>query len=130
NQNVDQGKTLVGAAGQVIDDVTAHVEAMNEQIGVIAIASREQANGVEGVNKALVQLQGATQHSASIVQEAAFSAVRLKEEALRLFELVGQFQVDESGPDSPLSAHGRTASAPAPLPRSPGPAGTTRLLSR
>jgi methyl-accepting chemotaxis protein len=130
NQNVDQGKTLVDAAGQVIDDVTAHVEAVNEQIGVIAIASREQASGVEGINKALAQLQGATQHSASIVQEAAFSAVRLKEEALRLFELVGQFQVDESGPDSPLSAQGRIASAPAPLPRSPGPGGTTRLLSR
>ena len=118
--NVDAGAKLVHEAGQIIDDVVASVEEVNELIGVIAVASREQASGVEGINSALAQLQGATQHNASVVQEAAYSAVTLKEEAGRLFDLVGQFRVDEAAA-SPSAIPGRT-----PLP-SRGP--PVRMLS-
>jgi methyl-accepting chemotaxis protein len=123
-ENVEQGNTLVHAAGRVIDEVTAHVEAVNEQIGVIAIASGEQASGVEGINKALSQLQGVTQHNASVVQDAAFAAVRLKEESAKLLALVSQFQVDavEAAPVARRSL----ARNPADLHRSRAP----RLLSR
>jgi len=44
----------------------------------------------------LSQLQGVTQENAHLVQEAALASVELKEEAARLSELVGRFQVDES----------------------------------
>jgi methyl-accepting chemotaxis protein len=67
---------------------------VNDLIGVIALASREQANGVEGINSALAQLQGATQGNAAVVQQAAHSAKRLREEAARLSELVGRFRID------------------------------------
>ena len=100
-ENVDQGKTLVDAAGRVIDEVTAHVEEVNELIGVIAVASREQAGGVEGINKALSQLQGATQHNAGVVQDAAHAAMQLKEESAKLFDLVAQFRLDEALPEAP-----------------------------
>jgi methyl-accepting chemotaxis protein len=99
--NVDQGKSLVDEAGRIIDEVTANVEQVNELIGVIAVASREQASGVEGINTALVQLQSATQHNAGVVQDAAFSSVQLKEEAAKLFELVARFQVDEEAEAAP-----------------------------
>ena len=92
--NVNQGTRLVHDAGEIIDEVTASVEQVNELIGVIAIASREQSSGVEGVNGALAQLQGVTQQNASVVQDAAFAAVTLKEEAGRLNQLVGGFRVD------------------------------------
>ncbi|HEY4998778.1 MAG TPA: methyl-accepting chemotaxis protein, partial [Usitatibacter sp.] len=59
-EKVERGQSLVRAAGEVIDEVTSHVESVSLQIGVIAVASREQASGVEGINKALAQLQGAT----------------------------------------------------------------------
>jgi methyl-accepting chemotaxis protein len=101
HENVTQGKALVDAAGKVIDEVTAHVEEVNELIGVIAVASREQASGVEGINKALSQLQSVTQHNASVMQDAAYAAVQLKEESAKLFGLVGQFRVDEAQPHAP-----------------------------
>jgi methyl-accepting chemotaxis protein len=99
--NVGAGAKLVHEAEQIIDDVVASVEEVNELIGVVAVASREQASGVEGINSALAQLQGATQHNASVVQEAAYSAVTLKEEAGRLFELVSRFRLDESDARAP-----------------------------
>jgi methyl-accepting chemotaxis protein len=94
--DVKEGGRLVDEAGRTIDEVMAKVEEVNELIGVIAVASREQASGVEGINTALVQLQGVTQQNAAVVQDAAFSAVTLKEEAGRLFELVGRFRIDEA----------------------------------
>jgi methyl-accepting chemotaxis protein len=103
--NVDQGTHLVHDAGRIINEVTASVEQVNELIGVIAIASREQSSGVESVNRALTQLQGATQQNAAVVQEAAYSAVTLKEEAGQLFELVGRYRIED-----------------APRPRTPAPA--------
>ena len=119
--SVSAGTALVHQAGTVFTEVTRNVESVNEQIGVIAIASREQASGMEGINAAISQLQGATQQSASVVQETAFSAVRLKEEASRLFELVAQFRIDEEAPEA------RPAPAEPMRMRRPATAG---LLSR
>jgi methyl-accepting chemotaxis protein len=92
--SVAKGTALVEETGKVIEDVTSHVEQVNELIGVIAIASREQASGVESINTALSQIQGATQHNAAVVQDAAMASVQLKEESSRLFDLVAHFQVD------------------------------------
>ncbi|HEY2630315.1 MAG TPA: methyl-accepting chemotaxis protein, partial [Usitatibacter sp.] len=101
--SVTAGTELVHQAGDVIAEVTKNVESVNEQIGVIAVASREQSSGMEGINSAIAQLQGATQQSASVVQDTAHSAMRLKEEASRLFDLVGRFRIDEAAPARPAS---------------------------
>ena len=94
--SVEQGAKLVHDAGRVIAQVSSSVEQVNELIGVIAVASREQASGVESVNKAIAQLQAVTQKTSAVVQDAAFASVTLKEEASRLFELVGRFRTDEA----------------------------------
>ncbi len=93
--NVNDGSRLVRESGEAIVKVMSKVEEVNELIGVIAIASREQASGVENINIALTGLQGATQESANVVHESAYAAVQLKEEAARLLELVGRFKVDD-----------------------------------
>jgi methyl-accepting chemotaxis protein len=90
-----EGTRLVRETGNTIGEIKTGVEETNELIGVIAIASREQSNGVEGISTALSQLQGVTQHNAGLVQDAAMASVQLKEEAARLSALVGRFQVDE-----------------------------------
>jgi len=93
--SVEQGARLVNEAGRIINEVTTSVEEVNELIGVIAVASSEQSSGVEGVNRALMQLQGATQQNAALVNQAAASAVTFKEEAGQLFDLVAKFRVDQ-----------------------------------
>lgn len=122
--SVSAGTALVHQAGTVIAEITKNVESVNEQIGVIAVASREQATGMEGINSAISQLQGATQESASVVQETAYSAVRLKEEASRLFDLVARFRVDEAAPEA------RPAPAPAPSHARVRAGAPARLLPR
>jgi methyl-accepting chemotaxis protein len=92
--NVFQGSQLVHQAGGMIREVTDSVEQVNELLGVIAVASREQSVGLEAINKALMQLQGATQQNAAVVQQAAYAAVTFKDEAAELSGLVGRFQTD------------------------------------
>ena len=99
--SVSEGVKLVHEAGRSIDDVTAGVEEANELMGVIAIASREQSSGVEGISTALSELQGVTQKNAGLVQDAAMASVELREEAARLSGLVGHFKVDEERAASP-----------------------------
>jgi methyl-accepting chemotaxis protein len=114
--NVNQGTRLVHDAGQIIGEVTTSVEQVNELIGVIAVASREQSSGVEGVNTALTQLQGATQKNAAAVQDAAFASVSLKEEAARLSQLVGGFRLDaaKSAPKTSSGLERRSSRATLP----------------
>ena len=122
--NVSQGTKLVHDAGRIIGEVTASVEQVSELIGVIAVASREQSSGVEGVNTALTQLQGATQKNASAVQDAAFASVTLKEEAARLSQLVGGFRLDaaRAAPRAaPAAEHRPIRTALAAQPDSQGP---------
>jgi methyl-accepting chemotaxis protein len=113
--NVGAGTSLVHEAGGIIGEVVQRVEQVNELLGIIAIASREQSSGVEAINRALVQLQGVTQQNASVVQEAAYSAVTLKEDAATLFELVGRFRVDDAPRASAAVQQTRRGKAPVPL---------------
>jgi len=96
--SVSAGAALVHQSGAVIDEVTRNVEQVNELLGVIAVASREQSSGVEGITGALSQMQGSTEENAAVVQDAAHAAARLREEAARLLELVARFRVDEAVP--------------------------------
>ena len=95
--DVSQGTKLVHDAGRIIGEVTASVEQVSELIGGIAVASREQSSGVEGVNRALMQLEGVTQRNAAAVQHATQASVALKEESVRLSEVVGRFRLDAAG---------------------------------
>ena len=106
--SVEQGARMVQDTGRIIGEVTGSVEQVNELIGVIAVASREQSNGVEGVSKALVKLEGATQQTAAVVHQTATSSATFKEEAERLFKLVSRFRIDD---DRQAPAPGRQTRA-------------------
>ena len=116
---VAEGTRLVHQTGRSIGDVTASVEEATELLGVIAVASREQSNGVAGISDALSQLQAVTQQNAHLVQDAALASVELKEEAAGLSDLVGRFHVDEprGHPGGPAAA--RHAPPTPQLPSSP-----------
>jgi methyl-accepting chemotaxis protein len=123
--NVDQGSKLVRDSGHVINDVVVSVQQVSELIAEIAVASREQNSGVQEMNKALIQLESVTQQNAALVEEAAASAMTFQDEARRLFELVGQFRLDddedEEEYDYPLPTQ-ESAQRQAPVPELSRPA--------
>ena len=96
--SVDEGARHVKEAGRVIGEVSSHLDQVNELIGVVALASREQAGGVESISTAITRLQAATQSTAGVVEDAAMASVTLKEQAAGLADIVGRFRIDESAP--------------------------------
>jgi methyl-accepting chemotaxis protein len=92
--NVEQGTRLVEEAGETIKQLASSIEELNALVGYIAVASREQSANVDGITKALAQIQDVTHRNATLVHESAASSESFRNEAARLFELVGRFRLD------------------------------------
>ncbi len=66
---------------------------MSDLIAEISAASREQATGVEEVNRAVTQMDQVTTQNATLVDEASSSAHALSGQASTLSELVAFFEL-------------------------------------
>ncbi len=93
---VADGGKLVGEAAATIERAVASVRAVSQEIGEIARASAEQSGAVEGIGKAIQQLEGVTQHNAALVEQAGAAARAFEEQAMRLMDAVGTFKLDRA----------------------------------
>jgi methyl-accepting chemotaxis protein len=70
-------------------------------IGEITAAAAEQSDGIGQVNNAVNQLDQMTQQNAALVEQSAAAAESLKDQAIRLTQVVGIFKLDSA-------THGQT----------------------
>ena len=79
----------------------------------IALASREQATGIEQVNEALTSMDEATQQNAAMVEEATAASQSLLEGARGLDRMLSRFKI--GAPDAadsvPVSSRASAAAA-------------------
>jgi methyl-accepting chemotaxis protein len=61
----------------------------------IAEASREQASGIEQVNKAIMQMDEMTQQNAALVEQASAASEAIVKQAIHLSDLVAHYTVVE-----------------------------------
>ena len=91
---VGDGGRLVNQAGDTMAQVVDSVRKVSGIIGEIATASREQSSGIDQVNQAIMQMDGATQQNAALVEQAAAAAQALQDQAGELATTVGAFKLD------------------------------------
>ncbi|PQO97448.1 methyl-accepting chemotaxis protein [Massilia phosphatilytica] len=91
---VDAGTRLVADAGATMRDVVDSVGRVTAIMGEISIASGEQEQGIGQVNRAIVEIDGATQQNAALVEEATAAASAMQEQAEQLRRLVASFVLD------------------------------------
>ena len=97
-ERVESGSQLVTAAGSSMTDIVSSVNRVSAIISEITHAAGEQSSGIGQVNGAVAQLDQMTQQNAALVEESAAAAESLKEQAVRLAEVVAVFKIDgESG---------------------------------
>ena len=72
------------------------VKKVTDIVAEIAAASREQSAGIEQVNKAVMQMDEATQQNAALVEEAAAASQAIVEQAQALNAMVAHYNVGES----------------------------------
>ena len=90
---VEAGARLVQGAGQTMDEIVASVRSVSDVIGEITAAAGEQSGGIGQVNGAIRQLDQMTQQNAALVEQSAAAAESLREQAQRMNQVVGQFQL-------------------------------------
>ncbi len=95
NNQVQEGVDLVNRAGSALSEIVDSVKTVAELVADIARASTEQATGLDQINRALLQMDEATQQNAALVEENAATAKALETQAQSMDERVAFFKVDD-----------------------------------
>jgi methyl-accepting chemotaxis protein len=122
---VKMGSQQASQAGHVMQEVVGSVQGVTAIMAEISSASHEQSDGIEQVNRAVTEMDGAVQQNAALVEQAAAAAGSLQDQAARLTQAVAVFKIStnevidvaaaqlkhsRSGPESSLGLPGRTPS--------------------
>jgi methyl-accepting chemotaxis protein len=111
-------------------EIVGSVKRVSDVIGEITVASGEQSDGIGQVNTAVTQLDQMTQQNAALVEQSAAAAESLKDQAMRLAQVVATFRLAGGSAATPMQpavvarqaiAKART-SVPAPTPAAAKPA--------
>ena len=92
-QQVDSGARLVDQAGAAMREIVGSIERVTAIMNDIMASSSEQSDGIEQVNRAIMEMDGVTQQNAALVEEAAAAAQSMQDQALRLAKSVSVFKV-------------------------------------
>ena len=100
-EQVDVGHADVRDAGATMQQVVGSADQVHHLLGQIAMAAREQTQGLGQVREAVQELDRATQQNAAMVEETAAGAAALREQAHGLKAQVARFQLPqgEAGQD-------------------------------
>jgi methyl-accepting chemotaxis protein-1 (serine sensor receptor) len=93
-EKVHQGSELFDPAGATMGEIVGSIDRVTDIMAEIMAASQEQSTGIEEVNRAIVQMDQATQQNAALVEEASAAAQQLREEADSLARTVGAFRIE------------------------------------
>ncbi len=95
-EKVETGSRLVADAGQTMSEIVGSVQRVTDIIGEITAAAGEQSDGIGQVNTAVSQLDQMTQQNAALVEESAAAAQSLKDQAIRLADVVQVFRTSHA----------------------------------
>ena len=91
-----------------MNEIVASVQRVTAIIREITTASVEQSQGIGQVNTSVTELDQMTQQNAALVEQSAAAAQSLKDQSVRLSEVVGTFRLSADA-----SRAGPRLSAPA-----------------
>ncbi len=112
---VNEGTRLVDESGKVLDEIVTRVKKVTDVMAEIASSSREQASGIEQVNKAVTLMDTMTQQNAALVEEDTAAAEALTAQATGLTNLIAHFRGSESTPSNRSNDPREKRAAEAPI---------------
>lgn len=119
-KNVEQGESLVGEAGQALEDIAAHVNRISDHVQGIVGAAQDQSSALTEINAAVGDIDRATQQNAAMFEETSAASTALAKQSDALLASVTRFRV----PDAATGRNDSVAPRPAPPAQSPRHAAT------
>ena len=101
-RQVATGVECVGQTGTALQRIIAQVNELSEVVVQIAAAAQDQATGLGEVNIAINQMDQVTQQNAAMVEQSTAATRTLTDEAQRLAELIGRFELGRNGAPAPV----------------------------
>ena len=86
----NQGVEVSGRVAAMLEEISAKVRRLDELIGEVAVASREQSQGIAQINSAVNQVDKVTQSNAANAEESAAAAEELNAQAQSVQGMVTQ----------------------------------------
>lgn len=90
-KNADEGVKIVDDVAKSFEEITEGNAKVDNIIGEIADASKEQTQGIDQINGAVAQMDKVTQQNAANSEESASAAEELSSQAEELQNMVSQF---------------------------------------
>ena len=129
---VQDGSRLVDESGRHLHDIVAAAKKVADIIGEISFASQQQANGLDQVNRAIMQMDEFTQRNAEMAQQTSSVAGSMTSQAKALTDLISLFKIENARTtQSPVRAAAHVQierrSAPVAKPAAAPPAATRKV---
>ena len=86
--NVDAGSELVGQAGKNMAEIVASVKQVADIMGEITAASKEQNDGIEMINQAMISMDEMTKQNAQLVTQATTSSENMHTNILKVSQAI------------------------------------------
>jgi methyl-accepting chemotaxis protein len=93
---IGEGAKLVDQSGDVLQEIVGAAQNVNRMVTEIATATREQSNGINELNTAVVKLDQMTTQNAALVERDAASAVALCNQTEDLSLSMDKYIIDEA----------------------------------
>ncbi|MEW6218320.1 MAG: methyl-accepting chemotaxis protein [Thermodesulfobacteriota bacterium] len=129
SQKVADGRVLVTATGEAIDELVDRAGRVAALVGEISLATNEQAQGIQQVNEAIAHIDTATQRLAASGEESASVAAELNSQALGIHEVVQELVALVGGSAGAGREQEVGAAAPRVPPRGADTAGAVQCWS-
>ena len=100
------GSEIAERVAAQLEEIVTGVSKVSDVLGEIAIASKEQAQGVEQINAGIEQIDEVTQANTASAEESASAAEELSAQAQQLRGMIGRFRLK--------NGYGNTAGQSAP----------------
>jgi methyl-accepting chemotaxis protein len=86
------GSLSCAKVGESLTQIASKVSSTDSLVGEIAMAAREQAQGIDQINTAITQMDQVTQSNSASAEESASAAEELDAQAASLKDMVGQLR--------------------------------------
>lgn len=103
-QTVSRGADLASQAEQAMSKVVDSVQHVTGVIKEIEAATREQAAGIEQINKAVTQMDNITQQDAHMAQQLIETAQTLREQSAQMLSAISAFSMQQAHANVPTPA--------------------------
>jgi len=113
-EKVKKGGEIAKNTSQAFGEVTGSSDKVSGLVDEISTASREQAQGIDQINKAISEMEIVTQHNSASSEESAAAAEELKRQANQMADMIQSLQALLHGQNQERGPNTESQPEPAP----------------